>query len=191
MAPGANNNLSTNDIDNAMDLISDSEYILMQLEIPMNVIEYVSAISASKGKKVILNPAPAATLSDELIKRLYLITPNKTESQQITGIIINNDEDVKKVADILISKGVKNVVITLGSKGSFVKNADISEFVPAIKVKAVDTTAAGDTFNGALCVGLSEGMNLSDAVKFATKASSISVTRMGAQASIPYRREIL
>lgn len=191
VAPGANSNLSKADIDSAKSMIEESEYILMQLEIPMDVIEYVSEIAAKRGKKVVLNPAPAAKLSKELIAGLYLITPNKTEIQQITGVKIETDEDLVKAADILLETGVENVVVTLGCRGSFVKNRDICKIVPAVKVKAIDTTGAGDTFNGAVCVGLSEGMNLLEATEFATKASSISVTRMGAQTSIPYRREII
>lgn len=190
VAPGANNKLSKADIDAAKDLISSSEYILMQLEIPMDVIEYVADIAHRQGKKIILNPAPAAPLSKELISKLFLITPNKTESRQITGMKVETDEEVSKAADALLKMGAENVVITLGTKGSFIKNDSVCEMVPAVKVQAVDTTAAGDTFNGALCVALSEGKSLLEAVKFATKASSISVTRMGAQASIPYRKEI-
>lgn len=192
VAPGANNKLSKADIDSAKDLISSCDYILMQLEIPMEVIEYVAEIAFAKGKKIILNPAPAAPLSKNLISKLYLITPNKTESRQITGMKkVETDAEVSDAADALLKMGAENVVITLGTKGSFIKTKSISEMVPAIKVKAVDTTAAGDTFSGALCVALSEGNSLLDSVKFATKASSISVTKMGAQSSIPYRKEII
>ncbi len=190
VAPGANNKMTRKDIDIAMEVIESSDIILMQLEIPMDVIEYVADIAWKKGKKVVLNPAPAAVLSKELIKKLFLITPNCTECKQITGIAIKSIYDVSAAADTLLDMGAGNVVITLGSKGAYIKNHHMEEYIPAILVKAVDTTAAGDTFNGALCVGLSEGMDLSQAVHFATKAAAISVTRMGAQASIPYRREI-
>lgn len=191
VAPGANNKITKADIDASKDLISSCEYVLMQLEIPMDIIEYVAGMAHSLGKKIILNPAPAAPLSKDLISKLFLITPNKTESRQITGLNVDTQEDISKAADALLGMGVENVVITLGTKGSFIKNSTVCQMVPAIKVDAVDTTAAGDTFNGALCVALSEGKSLLEAVKFATKASSISVTRMGAQTSIPYREEIL
>ncbi|HPQ56167.1 MAG TPA: ribokinase [Bacteroidales bacterium] len=190
VSPGANNKMTRKDIDMAIDVIESSDIILMQLETPMDVIEYVADIAWEKGKKVVLNPAPAVELSADLIKKLYLITPNSTECKQITGIAINSPADASTAADALLEMGAGNVVITLGSNGAYVKNHQMEEFIPAILVEAVDTTAAGDTFNGALCVGLSEGMSLSEAVHFATKAAAISVTRMGAQASIPYRREI-
>ncbi len=190
VAPGANNKMTRKDIDMAIDVIESSDIILMQLETPMSVIEYVADIAWEKGKKVILNPAPAAELPEDLIKKLYLITPNSTECKQITGIAINSPADAAAAADALLEMGAGNVVITLGSNGAYIKNHQVEEYIPAVLVKAVDTTAAGDTFNGALCVGLSEGMTLSQAVHFATKAAAISVTRMGAQASIPYRREI-
>jgi ribokinase len=121
---------------------------------------------------------------------LYLITPNKTESQLLTGVTINDWKDAGQAADILLDKGIKNVVITLGPLGALIKNHTLTERVPAKTVKVVDTTAAGDTFNGALCVALAEEKELVEAVRFATAAAAISVTHMGAQSSIPYRNEI-
>ncbi len=192
VAPGANNKMTRKDIDQAMAVIDTSDIILMQLETPMDVIEYVADIAWKKGKKVVLNPAPAAELPADLIKKLYLITPNSTECKQITGIAIHSPADASAAANAPSGMGAGNVVITLGANGAYVKNHEIEEYIPAVfSVKAIDTTAAGDTFNGALCVGLSEGMDLTQAVHFATKAAAISVTRMGAQASIPYRREII
>ncbi len=190
VAPGANAKLTVEDIEAVRELIEGAEYLLMQLEIPMEVIEYTARIAFAAGAKVVLNPAPAATLSKELLSRLYLITPNRTESQALTGMSVTDWDSAENAADALLALGVQNVVVTLGSLGSLVKNKAASERVPAQKVTATDTTAAGDTFNGALCVALSEGKTLSEAVRFATKAAAISVTRMGAQSSIPYRREI-
>ncbi|GHT12848.1 ribokinase [Bacteroidia bacterium] len=190
VASGANNRLCKNDIDAAKTKIEEADYLLMQLEVPMEVVEYAANIALASGTKVVLNPAPAATLSADLLKKLYLITPNRTESQLLTGIAVAGWEDAERAADILLSKGVENVVITLGALGALIKNKSLTERVPSKKVEVVDTTAAGDTFNGALCVALAEGKGLADAVQMATAASAIAITRMGAQASIPYRKEI-
>lgn len=190
VAPGANAALSKSDIDTYADEIKNADYLLMQLEVPMEVVEYAAEIAYSNGTKVILNPAPAAGLSDKLLSKLFLITPNRTECQLISGVSIADEKDAEAGADALLKKGVKNVIVTLGSKGALIKNSKETVFVPAHKVKAVDTTAAGDVFNGALTVALSEGKSLSDAARFATKASAVSVTRMGAQPSIPHRSEI-
>ncbi len=190
VAPGANNMLSKKDVDAVKGKVEQAGYLLMQLETPMEVVEHAADIASKSDVRVVLNPAPAAALPVELIKRLYLITPNRTESQLLTGITVDGWEGAEEAADALLTQGVQNVVITLGSMGSLVKNASITERIPAKKVEAVDTTAAGDTFNGALCVALSEGKDLVEAVRFATAASAISVTRMGAQSSIPYRYEL-
>jgi ribokinase len=190
VAPGANSALSKSDVDSARNIIEQADYLLMQLEVPMEVIEYAAAIAEKAGTKIILNPAPAAHLSSELLRKLYLITPNRTESQLLTGERVDSWDDAEKAADILKDKGVRNVIITLGAMGSLVVSDKGVERVAARKVDVSDTTAAGDTFNGALCVALSEGKGMVEAVEFATHASSISVTRMGAQSSIPYRKEM-
>jgi ribokinase len=147
-------------------------------------------MAASKNKKVILNPAPAAGLSDELLKNLYLITPNETEAELLTGIKVTDQNSAMKAAAALHNKGVEIVVITMGSAGAFLLKDGKSEIINAPKVEAVDTTAAGDTFNGALAVALSEGKTIQESIAFANKAASISVTRIGAQSSVPYRKEI-
>ena len=190
VAPGANNRLLPADIDAVADAIRHSEYLLMQMEIPMETIEHAAAIACEAGKKVVLNPAPAACLSDRLLSGLYLITPNRSESRLLTGVTVADWESAERAADVLLERGVGNDVITLGSLGSLVRNRELSERVPACRVEAVDTTAAGDVFNGALCVALAEGRTLVEAVRFATRASAISVTRMGAQSSIPTRSEL-
>ncbi|MGM9762418.1 MAG: ribokinase [Candidatus Cryptobacteroides sp.] len=185
--PGANLRLSIEDIRMYEMEILEAEYLLLQLEIPMAVVEYVAGIAAAKGVKVILNPAPACSLSDELLKNLYAITPNEHECAIICG---GCDENVEQNAGLLVGKGVRNVIVTLGSKGSCLKTATRTEFVPAKSVCAVDTTAAGDTYNGALCVALSKGKSMLEAMSFATEAAAISVTRSGAQTSIPYLSEL-
>ncbi|MCX6255183.1 MAG: PfkB family carbohydrate kinase, partial [Bacteroidia bacterium] len=138
-----------------------------------------------------LNPAPARLLSDDLLNCLYLITPNETEAEYLTGIKVHDVATAEKAASKLRRKGVQNVIITMGASGAYILSGSISKMVPVIPVKATDTTAAGDVFNGALAVAISEGKDIVDAVSFANKAASISVTRMGAQASAPYRNEIL
>lgn len=190
VAPGANGNLREEDIDKAGLAVEKSEFVLLQLEIPMATVEYAARMAASLGKKVIVNPAPACPLSEELLRDVYLITPNETEAGILTGITIVDNDSAFKAAEALFRLGVQNVVITLGEKGALVYNAEVSMFVPAYQVKAVDTTAAGDVFNGALAVALSEGRTLPDAARFACAASAISVTRMGAQNSVPSRDEL-
>ncbi|GHT69591.1 ribokinase [Bacteroidia bacterium] len=190
VAPGANGALSIKDIEKTRHEIETADLLLMQLEIPMETVEYAAKIAFNKGVKVILNPAPAQTLSSTLFKYLYMITPNKTEAEILSGVKVTDWDSAKKAADAISEKGVNIVVVTLGSTGALVKEGDQYHEIAAEKVEAVDTTAAGDTFSGTLCVGLSEGMNMVDAVKLACKASAITVTRLGAQSSIPYRKEI-
>lgn len=189
VAPGANNTLTTADIDRHRDLICGAEYLLMQLEIPMEVVEYAAEMAEAHGVKVILNPAPAAPLSQRLMRKLYLITPNLGESQLITGINIDHPAETERVAEVLLEMGAKAAIITLGSGGALIRTHTECDLINAERVVAIDTTAAGDVFSGALVVALSEGKSLVDAARFATHAAAISVTRMGAQSSIPYRKD--
>ena len=190
VASGANASLSPSDIDKASTEIESSDLILMQLEIPIETVEYVAEKAQKKDIKVILNPAPARVLSDNLLKNLYIIIPNKSEAEILSGIKVTDIESAKLAANIISSKGVNIVVITLGSQGALIKEYDDFLFVDALKVEALDTTAAGDTFCGAVCVGLSEGKSILESVKLAARAAAITVTRMGAQSSIPYRSEL-
>ena len=190
VAPGANNALTCADVDAVRDEIAAADYLLLQLEIPMEVVEHAAEVAVANGTKVILNPAPAAELSKTLIESLYLITPNRTECQLLSGVAIANEADAEAAAGKLMEMGVKNVIVTLGSKGSLVRTAEGCTVVEACRVESVDTTAAGDVFNGALCVALSEGKDIVEAARFASRASAISVTRMGAQSSVPYRAEL-
>jgi ribokinase len=191
VASGANGTLTPTDIEKAKKELDTAAYVLMQLEIPIETVEYAAALAAEKGIPVILNPAPAKTLSDKLLKCLYLVTPNESEAEILSGIKVTDFEKAKQAADIISAKGVQNVVITMGAMGAFIKEKDQYFSVSANKVTAVDTTAAGDCFSGTLCVGLSEGKSILEAVKTAAKASALTVTRMGAQSSIPYRNELL
>ncbi len=191
VASGANANLFPADIDKAISSIESSNMVLMQLEIPIETVEYVAEIAQKKDIKVILNPAPARALSDKLLKNLYIIIPNRSEAEILSGIKVTDLEKARMAADIISAKGVNIVVITLGSEGALIKEYDQYHFVEAVKVDAVDTTAAGDVFCGTVCVGLAEGKTIIEAVKMAAKAAAITVTRMGAQSSIPYRTELL
>ncbi len=191
VAPGSNGTLSSADFDKAIAELNESEFVLMQLEIPIPTVEHVAAMAAEKQKKVILNPAPAALLSDELLKNLYLITPNETEAELLTGIKVTDQNSALLAASALHEKGVEIVIITMGSAGAFLLADNESEIISAPKVEAVDTTAAGDTFNGALTVALSEGKTIQESIAFANKAAAISVTRIGAQSSVPFRKEIV
>lgn len=188
VASGANAALSVADIKQTD--FGEAEYLLLQLEIPVETIEYIAHSAREKGLKVILNPAPAKPLSVSLFENLYMITPNRTEAEMLTGIKITDEFSMRQAADILSGKGVVNVIITLGAQGVFIKEKTQYYLIPAYEVQAIDTTAAGDTFNAAICCGLSEGMSITEAAIFASKAAAISVTRLGAQASLPYRSEL-
>ena len=190
VASGANASLSPADIEIARAEVEQSDIVLMQLEIPIETVEFAAAMASKKGGKVILNPAPARTLSEKLLKSLYMITPNKGEAEMLSGIKVTDWESAKRAADVIRAKGVNIVVVTLGSLGALIAENNKYYQVEAYKVDAVDTTAAGDTFSGALCVALSEGKSIVDSVKFAAKASALTVTKMGAQSSIPHRTEL-
>lgn len=190
VASGANANLLPSDLEKAEEAIERADLVLMQLEVPMETVCFVADIAWQKGKKVILNPAPAHPLPADLLRHLYLITPNETEAEMITGVKITDESSAGEAARALSGMGVQHVIITLGSKGALIYSNGKAEMVPALKVGAVDTTAAGDVFNGALTVALSEGRSLKEAARFACKASAISVTRVGAQSSAPYRNEV-
>jgi len=190
VAPGSNGNLLKEDIPSVIFDTGKFEILLLQLEIPIDTVEYSAVIASEHGIKVILNPAPARKLSDNLLKNTWLITPNETEAETITGVIITDIPSAERTAELIQERGVKNVIITLGEAGAYIKSENYTGLIPGIKVKPVDTTAAGDVFNGALAVAISEGSDLKDAVIFANEAAAISVTRMGAQASAPYRNEI-
>lgn len=189
VASGANADMTVSDIDSVADIIKSSGILLLQLEIPMDAVVHAAEIAYNAGVQVVLNPAPAAVLPAELLKCVSILIPNETEASAISGIDINNFETAAAAAERLKGMGVREVIITMGSRGSVVCDGDCT-FVPAVKVNAVDTTAAGDTFCGGVCVALSEGKDLLEAVKFATAASSIAVQRHGAQDSIPNRCEV-
>src|ERR1035437_4346503 len=190
VAPGSNGRLSEDDIPTSVFENTKFDILLLQLEIPIKTVEYSAITASEQGIKVILNPAPACKLPDRLLQNTWLITPNETEAEAITGTEITDISSAYRAAVLIQQKGVKNVIITLGEMGAYIKSANFTGLVPGIKVTPVDTTAAGDVFNGALAVALSEEKDLQEAVAFANKAAAISVTRLGAQASAPYRSEV-
>ncbi len=189
VAPGANANLLPSDIEKVKD-ISSAEIILMQLEIPMETIAFIAKKAKANHQKVIINPAPAQKLDDELLNGLFLVTPNETEATLLTGVTVLNDETASQAAHIFLNKGVQNVIITLGKQGAYFQNNTLKLKINAPIVQAMDTTAAGDTFSGAIAVAITEKMDWEIAIRFAIEAASVSVTRLGAQASVPYRNEI-
>lgn len=191
VAPGANGNLKPEDIPDSVFTSGKYKILLLQLEIPVETVEYAATRAYDNGIKVIMNPAPATQLPDTLLKKIWFLTPNEVEAGELTGKTISGISSTKEGAEILIGKGVKNVIITLGEAGAYVRSDEFTGNIPAVKTVAIDTTAAGDVFNGALAVALSEEMTQKKAVIFASKAAAISVTRMGAQVSAPYRNEIL
>jgi ribokinase len=191
VASGANEQLSPADVRKAAPLLRQASIVLLQLETPLKTVRAAVQLAGHAGVKVLLNPAPARALPDNLIKRVYLLTPNETEAELLTGVAVGNQSAVLKAADALLARGVENVIITMGARGAFVAGPGIRQRILAYEVKPVDATAAGDVFNGALAVALAEGKSLLEAAQFATAAAAISVTRLGAQTSAPTRGEIV
>jgi ribokinase len=190
VASGANANLSPADVENAAERIKNADILVMQLESPIETVTAAAQVASDNGVAVILNPAPAQPLSENLLRMVTLLTPNESEAELLTGVTVKDDDTASDAAKALLAKGVDAVIITLGPRGALVGSRDSFEFVSGYKVTAVDTTAAGDVFNGALAVGLAEGGSLHDAVLFANAAAALSVTKLGAQPSAPSRREI-
>ena len=191
VASGANANFFPSDLNSALEEIVKFDIVLMQLEIPMSTILFVAKTVSKENTKVILDPAPANELSKELLHYIDIITPNQTEAEILSGIKVTDIESAKEAALVIYAKGVKNVIVTLGPVGAVVCQEGNMYLVRAPVVKAIDTTAAGDVFNGALAVALSEDKPLIKAVEFACMVAAVSVTKMGAQSSIPYRNEVL
>jgi ribokinase len=190
VAGGANARLSPADVKKAKAAIASASVLVMQLETPLETVQAAAELAARAGVRVILNPAPAQPLPDRLLQLVSILTPNETEAELLTGIAVTDEATAAKAAEKLRARGVETVILTLGARGAFVATASLKELVLGFEVKAVDTTAAGDVFNGALAVALGEGRALLEAVRFANAAAAISVTRVGAQPSAPQRNEI-
>ena len=192
VASGANMALGREDIDRAAEEIRRADVVLMQLEVPMATVEYAAEVAASAGVPVILNPAPAPAvpLSAELLSRIDVITPNRSEATRISGVEVTDMASARRAAEAIHAMGTRRVIITLGGEGSLIYDGCGFEHVEATPVEAVDTTAAGDTFNGVLAVGVARGRSLVEAACEASVAAAISVTRMGAQTAAPTRAEV-
>ena len=182
---GANAALTTERVEAQRGIIAGAEALLMQLESPVESVLAAAKIAHENHTSVVLNPAPARVLSDELLALVDIITPNETEAEKLTGIRVENDDDAARAALALHDKGIGTVIITLGSRGVWASVNGEGRRVPGFKVKAIDTIAAGDTFNGALVTALLEGKAMDDAIRFAHAAAAIAVTRKGAQPSVP------
>lgn len=187
---GANARLSPSDVQNAKDKFASAGVVVLQLETPLETVQAAAELGRASGAIVILNPAPAQELPDELLTNVTIITPNETEVELLTGIAVTDDASCRRAADALLARGVVTVIITLGARGAYRATTDSQQLIPGFHVTPVDTTAAGDTFNGALAVAIAERLPMEDAIRFANAAAAISVTRFGAQPSAPSRKEI-
>jgi ribokinase len=190
VAAGANGRLSPQDVDKARDAIVSSGALVAQLEVPLETVEFAARLAHGSGVPFILDPAPARKLPPELLRMVSVLKPNETEAQILTGVEIVDEHSARMAAQELLKCGVKAVILTLGAKGFLLATAEGAEFIPAPKVKAIDATAAGDAFTGSLAVGLAQGKTLREAASFANHAAALSVTKLGAQSSMPTRQEV-
>ena len=191
VASGANNDYKEEDIRSCRDAIEACDILLMQLEIPVPAVLEAAKIAHEAGKTVVLNPAPAIDLPDEIFRHVSLFIPNQHELAKYSGMPVDGEATASRAARAMMDKGVGRLIVTMGSKGSLICEKDKSTFLAARRVEAVDTTGAGDCYCGALCVALSEGKSLTQAAEFATKAAAIAVQRPGAQVAMPYRNEVV
>jgi ribokinase len=190
VAPGSNYRLLPEHIDMALDAFLEAEMIIMQMELAPETTYHVFELAKKHHKRVLFNLAPAMPFNKEVLKQVYAFVVNEVEASMVTGLRVETDDEIRLAGSALLALGPQVAVITLGSNGSFIAAAKHRQYVPAYKVKAVDTTAAGDVYCGSLAVALVEGKMLTDAVRFAAAAAAISVTRLGAQPSAPLRAEI-
>jgi ribokinase len=190
VAPGANAAITPDEVRQAADRIRAADVVLLQLEIPLETVEFTARLASEAGVPVVLDPAPAAPLADELLGNVTYLTPNESEASRLTGVEVTDESTARAAAEKLIAAGVANVIVTMGTQGALVANGDRALMVPSHAVKAVDSTAAGDAFNGGLAFALARGLALEDAVREAALVGALSVTRMGAQTSLPTADEL-
>lgn len=190
VVPGANSAYKIEDLYNIRKLITNSKIVVLQLEMDLTMVEQAIIYAFHDDVPIILNPAPAQALSDELLSKVTYLTPNETEAEILTGIKIISKEDAEKAGQVLLDKGVKNVIITLGENGSLIVNHSGTYHVPGFPVKPYDTVAAGDAFNGALAVGVANGKPLIDVVRYANAVGALTVTKEGAIPSLPTAKEV-
>lgn len=187
---GACNTITDEEVDSLTDVLKDSEYLLTQLETNVSAVDRVIDIAYKNNVKVILNTAPVQPIEDEILKKIYLITPNEVEAEILTGIPVDSKENADKAADWFFEKGVENVLITLGGRGVYIATKEKREIIPAYHVEAIDTTGAGDAFNGGLVAALAEGKDLWEAAGFANALAAVAVQRLGTTPAMPTREEI-
>ena len=190
VVPGANGKLAPVDVDKAQSDIANAAVVVAQLEVPIETVEQAAKIANQNNIPFILDPAPAKPLSDELLSRVDILTPNETEAEALTGIKVTDEKSADMAADALLAKGVKTVIVTLGEKGLLLATQGNKEMIPNHKVNAVDSTAAGDAFTGSLAYGLARGNSIKDAAVYANAVAAVSVTRYGAQPSMPRLKEV-
>ena len=190
VSPGANASLSVKDLIEHPDVWRGAGVFVVQLETPLNTVKKGLNLGRKMGCLTILNPAPAAPLSPEILSLVDFLVPNESEAQSLSGIRIRGKKDLPRIAKTLLEKGVKNVVVTRGAQGLYFKNQDKEIWMDAFRVKAVDTTAAGDAFMGALACGLAEKKPTREALMQANAAGALATTKLGAQPSLPHRREL-
>ena len=190
IVPGACSTITDEDIASVADRIKESGYVLLQLEVNQDANEKVAKLAKENGVKVIINTAPYQPISDEFLNGAYLVTPNEVEAEELTGIPVKDLESADRAAKVFFDKGVQNVLITLGSRGVYINTEGKSVIVPAYKVNAIDTTGAGDAFNGGLLAALAEGKTLPEAARFANALAALSVQRIGTTPAMPTREEI-
>lgn len=190
IVPGACNTITPEEVAKIENVIKESEYVLLQLEVNQDANELVADMANRYGCKVIVNTAPYAKISDEFLSKAYMVTPNEVEAEELTGVHVDSLKSAHEAAEYFYKKGVQKVIITLGSRGVFVSSDGREEIVPAFKVDAVDTTGAGDAFNGGLLAALSEGKDIWEAVRFANGLAALSVQKMGTTPSMPKLEEI-
>jgi ribokinase len=190
VASGANARLTPLDVLAARQAISSADVLVMQLETPLETVRAAAELANEHNVRVILNPAPAQRLGEEILRHISVLTPNETEAELLTGVEVSSETDAEAAASLLFTLGVEAVLITLGPRGAFILDADHRELVHGFQVEAVDTTAAGDVFNGALAVALADRRSLAEAARFASAAAALSVTKLGAQPTAPTREEI-
>ena len=191
IAPGAGGTISATDMDTQADLIGGADIFMTQLEQPMDAALRALEIAKEGGARTILNPAPAATLPDGMLALCDYVTPNETEAEELTGIAVATESDADKAADAFLAQGVTGVIITLGERGAYYKDADTAFLTPAITAgPLVETTGAGDAFNAGFAVGLVEGLAPREAVRLGIATAGLSVTKPGTAASMPTRAEV-
>lgn len=190
IVPGACNTITAEEVASVKDVIKESEYVLLQLEVNQDANEMIVEMAREHGCKVIVNTAPYAPFTDEFLSKVYMVTPNEVEAEEITGVHVTDFESAQKAAKYFYERGVQAVVITLGSRGVFVSSDGKEEIIPAFKVDAIDTTGAGDAFNGGLLAALSKGMDIWEAARFANALAALSVQRLGTTPAMPTLEEV-